>query len=260
MCAARKRQGMMDAQASLDQLKKMLDASKRAVVFTGAGVSTESGIPDFRSPGGLWTKYQPIDFREFISSEEARRETWRRKIAIDEAVSRAEPNRGHRAIAHLVAKGKVSSVITQNIDGLHQRSGIPDEHVIELHGNGTYAACLDCAKRYELAEIFGEFKISEQPPVCDCGGFIKSATISFGQAMPFEPMRRAQAESKNCDLFIAIGSSLVVYPAAGFPAVAKQNGSRLVILNRDPTELDYLADLVLNLEIGLTLGAVTGVE
>ena len=250
----------MDAHASLDQLRKMLDASERAVVFTGAGISTESGIPDFRSPGGLWTRYQPIDFREFISSEEARIETWRRKIAIDEAVSRAEPNRGHRAIAHLVAQGKVSSVITQNIDGLHQRSGIPDEQVIELHGNGTYAACLDCAKRYELAEIFAEFKKTEQPPVCDCGGFIKSATISFGQAMPFEPMRRAQAESKSCDLFIAIGSSLVVYPAAGFPMVAKQNGSRLVILNRDPTDLDYLADLVLNLEIGSTLGAVTGVE
>jgi NAD-dependent deacetylase len=244
----------------IDELKRMIDANKRAVVFTGAGVSTESGIPDFRSPGGIWTKYQPIDFREFISSEEARRETWRRKIAVDETVSRAEPNRGHRAIAHLVAQGKVSSVITQNIDGLHQRSGVPDEQVIELHGNGTYAACLDCARRYELANVFAIFKVSEEPPVCDCGGFIKSATISFGQPMPFEPMRRAQAESKSCDLFLAIGSSLVVYPAASFPAVAKQNGSLLVILNRDPTELDYLADLVLNLEIGPTLGAAAGVE
>jgi NAD-dependent deacetylase len=238
----------------------MLATSKRTVVFTGAGISTESGIPDFRSPGGIWTQYQPIDFREFLSSEEARRETWRRKIAVDGAISRAEPNRGHRAIAHLAALGKISSVITQNIDGLHQRSGIPDEEVIELHGNGTYAACLECASRYELAEVFAAFKANEEPPRCDCGGFIKSATISFGQPMPFEPMRRAQAESKACDLFIAIGSSLVVYPAAGFPAVAKQNGSRLVILNREPTDLDYLADLVLNLEIGPTLGAVTGVE
>jgi NAD-dependent deacetylase len=244
----------------IDGLRKMLAASRQAVVFTGAGVSTESGIPDFRSPGGIWTKYQPIDFREFISSEEARRETWRRKIAVDGAVSRAEPNRGHRAIAQLVTQGKVSSVITQNIDGLHQRSGISDELVIELHGNGTYAACLDCARRYELEDVFAAFKAAEEPPVCDCGGFIKSATISFGQPMPFEPMRRAQAESKSCDLFIAIGSSLVVYPAAGFPAVAKQNGSRLVILNREPTDLDYLADLVLNLEIGPTLGAVTGIE
>lgn len=244
----------------IDEFSRMLAASKRAVVFTGAGISTESGIPDFRSPGGIWSQYQPIDFREFLASEEARRETWRRKIAVDETVSRAEPNRGHRAIAQLVGGGKVSSVITQNIDGLHQRSGIPEEQVIELHGNGTYAACLECMRRYQLADLFAAFKINEEPPVCECGGFIKSATISFGQPMPFEPMRRARAEATSCDLFIAIGSSLVVYPAAGFPAVAKQNGSRLVILNRDPTDLDYLADLVLNLEIGPTLGAVTGVE
>jgi len=251
---------MPNDQSLIDELRGLLAVSSRAVVFTGAGVSTESGIPDFRSPGGIWTKYQPIDFREFISSEQSRRETWRRKIAVDEAVSQAKPNRGHRAIAQLVAEGKVSSVITQNIDGLHQRSGIPDEQVIELHGNGTYAACLDCARRYELAEMFAAFKVNEEPPMCECGGFIKSATISFGQPMPLEAMRRAQAEAKSCDLFIAIGSSLVVYPAASFPAVAKQNGSRLVILNREPTDLDYLADLVLNLEIGPTLGDVTGVE
>lgn len=244
----------------VDKLRAMLAESRRAVIFTGAGVSTESGIPDFRSPGGIWSKYQPIDFREFLSSDEARRETWRRKIAVDEAVSRAEPNRGHRAIAHLVAVSKVSSVITQNIDGLHQRSGIPDEKVIELHGNGTYAACLECRRRYELADVFAEFKLNEEPPVCDCGGFIKSATISFGQPMPVEAMRRASSETKSCDLFLAIGSSLVVYPAAGFPAIAKQNGARLVILNREPTDLDYLADLVLNLEIGPTLGEATGVE
>jgi NAD-dependent deacetylase len=250
---------MPTEQSLIDGLRKMLAASKRAVVFTGAGISTESGIPDFRSPGGIWTKYQPIDFREFLSSEEARRETWRRKIAVDEAISRAEPNRGHRAIAQLVAQGRVSSVITQNIDGLHQGSGIPDEQVIELHGNGTYAACLKCGERHELSDVFSAFKMNEEPPVCECGGFIKSATISFGQPMPFEPMRRAQAETKDCDLFLAIGSSLVVYPAAGFPAVAKQNGARLVILNREPTDLDYLADLVLNLEIGPTLGEVTGV-
>lgn len=245
---------------TIEELKALLDESRRAVIFTGAGVSTESGIPDFRSPGGIWTKYQPIDFREFMSSHEARRETWRRKIAVDEAVSQAKPNRGHRAIAHLVAQGKASSVITQNIDNLHQRSGVPDEKVIELHGNGTYAACLECASRYELEAMFAAFKLNEQPPVCECGGFIKSATISFGQPMPFEAMRRAQAVSLNCDLFIAVGSSLVVYPAASFPAVAKQNGSRLVILNREPTDLDYMADLVLNLEIGPTLGEVTGVD
>jgi NAD-dependent deacetylase len=239
----------------------MFEESERVVVFTGAGISTESGIPDFRSPGGFWTKYTPIDFSDFIASEEMRREAWRRKIATDESFSRAEPNRGHRAVAHLVAQGKASSVITQNVDGLHQKSGVPETKVIELHGNSTYAKCLRCERRYELAPIFERFRIDEAPPVCSkCRGFIKTATISFGQPMPEVEMRRAQEEAMQCDLFLAIGSSLVVYPAASFPIVAKRNGSRLVIINRDPTDLDHLADLVLNMEIGATLGAVTSVE
>lgn len=249
-----------DEREIIEKLKTMIEASRRAVAFTGAGVSTESGIPDFRSAGGFWTKYQPIDFRDFLAFEEMRVESWRRKIATDEAFSTAAPNRGHRAIARLVNVGKVSSVITQNIDGLHQQSGVPEDKIIELHGNGTYAACLSCSKRYELEPIYAAFKKSERAPVCDCGGFIKSGTISFGQPMPVEAMRRAKQESLSCDLFLAIGSSLVVYPAAAFPALAKQNGARLVIINRDRTELDYLADLVLNLEIGPTIGEVVGVE
>jgi len=245
----------------IDELKRMLAESSRAAVFTGAGISTESGIPDFRSPGGLWTKYQPIDFSDFLASKEMRRETWRRKIAVDESIAAAEPNRGHRAIAHLVNEGRVGGVITQNIDGLHQKSGVPPEKIIELHGNGTYATCLRCGRRFELAPLFEAFKVDEEPPVCqDCGGLIKSATISFGQPMPEEPMRRAREETLQCDLFLAIGSSLVVYPAAGFPIMAKRGGSRLVIINRDPTELDHIADLVLNLEIGPTLGRLADVE
>lgn len=245
----------------IDQLRNLLDVSSRVVVFTGAGISTESGIPDFRSPGGFWTKYQPIDFREFLASEEMRQEFWRRKMATDEAFSRAEPNRGHRAIAQLAEQGKVVSVITQNVDGLHQKSGIPAEKVIELHGNSTYAACLTCNRRYELAQIFEAFKISEEPPDCtECGGLVKTATISFGQAMPVEEMRRARCESENCDLFLAIGSSLVVHPAASFPVIAKQYGARLVIINRDSTPIDQIANLVLNTEIGPTLGAVTGAD
>jgi NAD-dependent deacetylase len=252
---------MTKKEGAVEELKLLLDASRRAVVFTGAGISTESGIPDFRSPGGFWTRHQPIDFKDFLAFDDLRAEAWRRKIAVDEAFARAEPNRGHRAVAHLVNQGKASSVITQNIDGLHQLSGVAEEKIIELHGNGTYAACLRCGKRYELAPIFAAFKVSEQPPVCDdCGGFIKTATISFGQPMPVEAMRRAERESLACDLFLAIGSSLVVYPAASFPVVAKRNGARLVIINRDPTDLDYLADLVLNVEIGAALAAATGVE
>ena len=245
-------------QNSIDKLRRLLDASRRAVVFTGAGISTESGIPDFRSPGGFWSTHRPIDFQDFLAREEMRREAWRRKLAFEKAFHAAQPNRGHRAIAHLVRQGKASSVITQNIDGLHQQSGVPGEKVIELHGNSTYAVCLSCKRRFELAPILAAFEVDEQPPECACGGFIKTATISFGQPMPVKAMQDAEVETKACDLFLAVGSSLVVFPAAGFPVIAKQQGARLVIVNRDPTELDRLADLVLNAEIGEILGAVTG--
>ena len=245
----------------IQQLRQMIEESKRAVVFTGAGISTESGIPDFRSPGGIWTRYQPIDFRDFMASEEMRRESWRRKFASDAVMSKAKPNRGHLAVGKLVQKGKVSSVITQNVDGLHQASGVPDDQVIELHGNATYAACLDCHKRYELEVIRAIFEKDETLPECDhCSGIIKTATISFGQAMPLAEMQAAESETLACDLFLAIGSSLVVYPAAGFPELARQNGARLVIINRDPTPLDGNADLALHSEIGPTLSAVVDLD
>jgi NAD-dependent deacetylase len=238
----------------LGAFRQLLDNAQRVVVFTGAGISTESGIPDFRSPGGIWSNNRPIDFSEFIASEEMRRESWRRKFNVDATIAQAQPNAGHQAIARLVSAGKVSAVITQNVDGLHQASGIADEQVIELHGNTTYATCLDCAARYELGPIREAFHRDGTLPLCtQCQGIIKTATISFGQAMPEPEMLRAEREARACDLFIAIGSSLVVYPAAGFPGLAKREGARLVILNRDPTELDAMADLVLNREIGPTL-------
>ncbi len=248
-------------QNKLDKLSRLLDAAKRAVVFTGAGISTESGIPDFRSPGGLWTKYQPIEFSDFMASEEMRRESWRRKFAMDPVMSQAEPNRGHRAVEKLVRIGKVSHVITQNVDGLHQASGVPDDRVIELHGNTTYAKCLDCAERFDLAWVRELFDDGEVLPECEkCGGIIKTATISFGQAMPETEMLRAQAATLEADLCLTIGSSLVVYPAAGFPELAKRNGAGLVILNREETPLDGIADLVLHEEIGPALGDVVGVN
>lgn len=246
---------------SVDRLRDMLSSCQRAVIFTGAGISTESGIPDFRSPGGLWTKYKPVYFDDFIRSEEMRRETWRRKFAMEDTFSQAKPNRGHQAVAQLVRRGIVSSIITQNIDNLHQDAGVPDDRVIELHGNSSYATCLDCATRYEIAPIREAFLRDETLPVCDgCGGIVKTATISFGQSMPVDAMRRAEQETLACDLFLAIGSSLVVYPAAGFLSVAKQNGAKLVILNREATELDALADLVLNEEIGPALSSATGLN
>ena len=185
----------MPSDRDIAELTHLIDEARRAVVFTGAGISTESGIPDFRSPGGIWTKMAPIDFADFIASEEARRETWRRRFAMEETFREAGPNRGHRAVAELVRRGRAAAVITQNIDGLHQASGIPEDRVIELHGNTTYAHCLDCAQRYELPAVRLAFERGGAAPVCDsCGGFVKTATISFGQAMPPLPMRRARAK------------------------------------------------------------------
>ena len=250
-----------DAARDIRALARLLEVSNRAVVFTGAGISTESGIPDYRSPGGIWTKYTPVDFQDFVRSEEMRREAWRRKIATHDAVAQAEPSRGHRAVAELVRRGTVACVITQNVDGLHQASGVDDDRVVELHGNTTYAACLSCGKRHELEPIYAAFAIDETVPVCEaCGGLVKTATISFGQQMPEAEMRRAEEETLACDLFISIGSSLRVYPAAGFPSLAKQRGALLAIVNREPTGLDMEADLVVHGEIGPTLGAVVGVE
>ena len=247
--------------AKVDDLGRMIAAAQNIVAFTGAGISTESGIPDFRSPGGFWTKYKPIEFGDFLASEEARRESWRRKFASHETLQKATPNAGHRALARLVEQGKMSAVITQNIDGLHQASGVPDDKVIELHGNTTYAACLECHRRYELDWVRAIFAVDEQLPLCtSCGGIIKTATISFGQSMPEAEMARAQEATLAADLFIVLGSSLVVYPAAGFPSLAKRNGSRLVILNREPTDQDEMADLVIHAEIGATMSRAVGVN
>mgnify|MGYP001944528865 FL=1 len=239
---------------NIEQLKQLLATCERAVVFTGAGISTESGIPDFRSPGGVWSKHQPVDFSDFIASADARRASWRLKLLFDADMQNAVPNRGHLAIASLVEQNIVSHVITQNVDGLHQQSGVPDDKIIELHGNATYAHCLDCGQRYDLAPIKANFARDESLPVCEhCAGLVKAATISFGQAMPEKAMLQAQVAASDCDLFLAIGSSLQVYPAAGFPLVAKRNGAKLVIINRDSTDLDDSADLLIHDEIGLTL-------
>jgi NAD-dependent deacetylase len=247
--------------SDVDDLRRMIENAARIVAFTGAGISTESGIPDFRSPGGIWTRYRPIEFADFLASDEMRRESWRRKFATDATMRAATPNAGHRALARLVEQGKMLAVITQNIDGLHQVSGIPDDKVIELHGNSTYAACLDCKRRHELAWVRQIFDDNETLPKCmACGGILKTATISFGQSMPEDAMERAQDVTSQADLMITLGSSLVVYPAAGFPIMAKRNGARYVIVNREPTDQDELADLVINAEIGSTMSQAVGVN
>ena len=234
-----------------DLLRDMVMAAEKTVAFTGAGISTECGIPDFRSPGGIWSKYRPIDFQTFVSSPEARREALTRYIKVREAVGSPAPGRGHRALARLAEEGRLTHVITQNIDGLHQASGLGPDRVIELHGNGTYAHCLSCGRRHQLDWVADELAARPGAPAClDCGGIVKTATISFGQAMPLDEMKRAEEATLACDLFLAIGSSLVVYPAAGFPLMARRNGARLVIVNREPTELDEFAELVIHHDIG----------
>jgi NAD-dependent deacetylase len=240
-----------------DALAELIGESRRAVIFTGAGMSTESGIPDFRSPGGVWSRMKPIQFQDFVADEDMRREAWNRAFSGVAGWVGATPNAGHFAVARLVARGKVSSVITQNVDDLHQASGIPADRVLELHGNASYATCLVCGLRHELDVLKQSFLGTGEIPTCrDCGGLVKVATISFGQPMPPDVMRRAEAETLACDLFIVLGSSLVVFPAAGFPIMAQRNGAKLVIVNRDPTDMDAMADLVLNTEIGPLMTAV----
>ena len=247
---------MTNSDEDIEELVAMLRAARRAVVFTGAGISTESGIPDFRSPGGLWSKMMPLHFREYIQDPVVRRQSWQRRFAMEDTWNAVKPNDGHHAVAELVARGLVSHVITQNIDGLHQASGVPEEKVIELHGSTRRAACLDCGAQVEIADIRRHFETHGDAPDCrHCGGIVKTATISFGQAMPEDAMMRAKEASLACDLFLAAGSSLVVYPAAAFPLAARQNGARLVILNREETGQDGYAALVLHREIGPTLRA-----
>lgn len=238
------------------KLADLIGAARQAVVFTGAGISTESGIPDFRSPGGVWSKMQPIYFQDFVASREARREAWRRVFTGAAGWVGAEPNIGHRIVAQLASDGPVSSVITQNVDNLHQEAGTPFERVIELHGNASYAKCLSCGLRYELEALRPRWEADEDIICTSCAGLLKTATISFGQAMPELEMARAMAEAGACDLFMVFGSSLVVYPAAGLPLIAKRAGAKLVIVNREPTEQDQLADLVLNVQIGPLLESV----
>jgi NAD-dependent deacetylase len=246
---------------SRERLKAMIDDARRVAIFTGAGISTESGIPDFRSPGGVWSRMSPIYFQEFVSSETKRREAWERAFGGRAGWTGREPNAGHYACARLVGSSKSRAVITQNVDNLHHLAGVPADQVIELHGNASYASCLDCGLRHELADLKALYQATGDLPCCRaCGGIVKTATISFGQAMPEEPMARAREEALACDLFLVLGSSLVVYPAAGFPLLAKDNGAQLAIVNREPTEQDVIADLVLHDEIGPVMSEVVPVN
>ena len=242
---------------SRERLREMIGRARRIAIFTGAGISTESGIPDFRSPGGVWSRMSPIYFQDFVRSEARRREAWERAFGGRAGWTGREPNAGHFACARLVAAGKAQAVITQNVDNLHQDAGVPADRVIELHGNASYASCLECGLRHELADLKALYEATGDLPACrDCGGIVKTATISFGQSLPQSALARAEVEAMMCDLFLVLGSSLVVTPANTFPLLARQNGAALVIVNRDPTEYDVIADLALHDEIGPTMSEV----
>ena len=241
-----------------DQAARALIAgASRIVGFTGAGISTESGVPDFRSPNGVWARNRTVDFHEFVSSEAGRVEYWRQKAEAWPAMREAKPNAGHHAFVELHRQGRLLALVTQNIERLHQRSGLPAETVLELHGTTTEAECLTCGDRITSDEACRRIEAGERAPRCRaCGGLLKPATISFGQAMPLDVMARAQEAAEACDLLLAVGSSLVVEPAASIPRVAKAAGARLVIVNREPTPLDGIADAVVRGEIGAVLPAL----
>ncbi len=240
----------------LQNVAQMIDKAKKVIVFTGAGISTESGIQDFRSPGGLWQQWNPdeLTFDKFMSSRASREHYWGFSRAIWPTMAAAKPNAGHFAIAELYKIGKLDSVVTQNVDGLHQAAGVPDDHVIELHGTIRWVSCLRCGKRWPREEIEARMdRTGEKAPECECGGYLKQATIAFGQSLPADAIDAAQRKSLHCDVFIVAGSSLVVYPAAQMPLIAKQNGAKLVIITLSETPHDSYADEIINQQTGLSL-------
>jgi NAD-dependent deacetylase len=246
---------MTQAHSDIEQVAHWLASARFAVVLTGAGISTESGIPDFRSPGGVWSKYRTVYYDEFLESADARYEYWRQKCEMHREFADATPNIGHQILARWEAAGRIRGVITQNIDGLHQIAG--SGKVLELHGTARQAACIDCRARYEIGPLVEQFRAENRVPDCPaCGGPLKHATISFGQKLPADVLMEANRWSRVADLMLAIGSSLVVTPAADLPRAAKAHGARLVIINRDPTPLDLLADAILSNSIGNTLTAI----
>lgn len=247
----------MNNQSAIQQLAAWLRESTSAVAFTGAGISTESGIADFRSPGGVWSRHTPVDFNDFLNDADERRRFWQIRRETIPSFLNAQPNAGHRAIAELEQSGHVAAVVTQNIDELHQRAG--SRRVLEVHGTAMRVHCLSCNKQWSAEEMQPRLEAGELDLLCDedeCDGLLKSMTVSFGQTLPADVWMDAMQLARKCDVFLAMGSSLVVYPAAELPQTAKRHGARLVIINRDETPLDALADLVIHAPIGETMTSV----
>ncbi|HJX69164.1 MAG TPA: Sir2 family NAD-dependent protein deacetylase [Dehalococcoidia bacterium] len=244
----------------IEQLAQLILHSKKVVVFTGAGISTESGIPDFRSPGGIWSRYDPEDFtiQKFLSGPAARRTIW--KMSVEGGLlTEAEPNLAHHAIAELHQLGKLDCVITQNIDNLHQKAGVPEDKVFELHGNMQWVVCLGCGRRYPMPEVLQRIRDGTEVPDCpDCQGILKPDAVFFGEALPQGTLREAIRRAQNCDLFIIIGSTLVIYPAAYLPTYATEAGAKLAIVNLTPTPFDHHAAVVTRGKAGEIMSRVMG--
>ena len=240
----------MTAAEGTAALARLLGDAERVTAFTGAGISTECGVPDYRSPGSPWRVHAPIGFRDYLADPALRAEAWRRKFAMDDLYAGALPGRGHRALARWAAAGLLRAIVTQNIDGLHGTAAAPGDDIVELHGNGSYARCLGCGARHELAPIRSRFERDGALPECRCGGIVKSASIAFGQPLDPANLQRAVDAALGCDLFLVLGSTLLVRPAARFPELARRNGARLAIVNREATPLDGEADLVVRGDIG----------
>ncbi|MDH4067719.1 MAG: Sir2 family NAD-dependent protein deacetylase [Dehalococcoidia bacterium] len=242
----------------VEHLAQLIIQRQRVVVFTGAGISTESGIPDFRSPGGIWSRYDPEDFtiQKFLSGPAARRTIW--KMSLEGGLlTEAKPNLAHYAIADLYQLGKLDCVITQNIDNLHQKAGVPEDKVFELHGNMGWVVCLGCHRRFTMPEVLRKIKEGVEAPDCpDCQGILKPDAVFFGEALPQGTLREAIRRAQNCDLFIVIGSTLVIYPAAYIPTYAREAGAKLAIVNLTPTPFDDYAEVVIRGKAGQIMSEV----
>jgi len=243
-------------QAGIERIARALAAGGRNVVFTGAGISTESGIPDYRSKGGIWERFKPVMYDDFLRSREARAEYWRRKAELYDDFAKARPNPAHEALAALHAMGRLEAVITQNVDGLHQDAGVPDDAVVEVHGSARRIRCLSCGDLIPIDDVYRRLREGDEAPECDCGGFLKPDTISFGQGLDAATLERAVALSRAADCFLVIGSTLLVHPAATMPVHAKYNGAFLAIVNLSDTEYDEDSDVVLRGKAGVLLPAI----
>ncbi len=248
---------MLAEEDCINRFRRLIDEASNIVVLTGAGISTDSGIPDFRSPGGMWEKFRIIQYSEFMVSKEARLEDWRRRFYMEDQMGEVKPNVGHKVLANWVKYGKFSTIITQNVDGLHHESGVPSDKLIEIHGNARQAICANCELVHSISDCRQMLEETKKAPSCfSCKGTVKSAVVMFGQPMPLKETELAFEVAATADLFIAIGTSLVVHPAASLPIEAKRSGAKFAILNRDPTEMDSYADCVVNGGISEVLSAL----